>query len=130
MESPVYEAIVNDEPQAYIDILQTPSVMDVVAEYDSLDELSDNEDGFYGYTKCDTSLMLSLNRNMDLTTFSRYSTSFCQPNWHPKQSVTINRKRNHPASLKRVYNNITDNIETTSPGVPKRRRRQKSNQAQ
>ncbi|XP_055315645.1 ribosomal protein S6 kinase alpha-5-like [Sitodiplosis mosellana] len=114
----IYQKTVIDKPQAYIG-----------EQFDYLDDDSDGEDNLYGFSKNDTTILTSTNRNIDLKIFYRYG-SLTQIDWNSTRSITPHRKRNSPDMRKLVYNTFAGDksINSTPHGVPKRRRCQKPNQ--
>lgn len=117
-----YEKMDVDEQNAYIDVLP------VSEQPEDLDEYSDDEDinQLYGFTKSDSSIMLSLNRSMDLGNFYRdlIFRTRSDTHWYPNRSTTPFGKRNYADVINSVYSTCaTDKTTNTgSFGVPKRRR--------
>lgn len=122
------EKIAIDEPQAYIEVLQSEPID---AKFNCLDtfknDVADDSDTeslspIYGFSPNDTNTLLNVNRILDLMTVLRYR---CDPKhiWAPEPPI-LYKKRNHTTMEKMEDNDIAgdDSRCTTPQRVPKRRR--------
>lgn len=121
----VYQSIAIQDKKGYIDEVPSPSIDE---EIDDFDDLSDDEhEDLFGFAKNDATIMLGINRSLDLKCFSRYE---YRPEyyWYPSPSETTKRKRNHSEVEKPTMKTFASDrsIYATPQGVPKRRRCQKS----
>lgn len=96
-----FEKIAIDDPQAYIEVQQSEPVdgklncLDtfentVVADDSDMDGL----DPIYGFTPCDETILRSINRILDLTTFQRHCTIDSQNDW-TLGTIVRTMKRNY-----------------------------------
>lgn len=127
-----FEKIVIDEPQAYIEVLQSDPIDEQfncldTSENDNADNDNESDTGDLspierGFQQNETNTLRSVNRSIDLLTVLRYR---CDPRsiWAPDPPVFY-RKRNYTA-MERMENgsNAGDRNRCTTPQrVPKRRR--------
>lgn len=117
----VYGKVANDEPQAFIEV---SPLVPLNTQRNSCGDDSDDSDtpDFIGFAKNDPNIMLSTNRLLDYTTWSRYHSG---QDWSSIETkVPPIRKRSHVQMFE--VDSTFDNDPNWSPNpqsVPKRSRR-------
>lgn len=122
------EKIAIDDPQAYIEVLQSepidqkPNCLDTFENDVADDSDTDILSPIYGFVPNDRDILLNVSRILDLRTVLRYR---CDPKtiWEPDPPI-LYKKRNHTAMGRMEDNDIAgDRSRSTTPQrVPKRRR--------
>lgn len=126
-----FEKIAIDEPQAYIEVLQSEPIDEHFTCLDTFENDIAHDDSdtealsqLYGFTPNEKSFLLNVNRILDLKTRLRYQ---CDPKsiWAPDPPL-LYRKRNHSVMEKITDDSLAgDNSRCTTPvRVPTKRRRQ------